>query len=119
VPTDPNAGIPDLVKSLASDSKRLLRDEADLAKIELHESVHQGGRAAMWLVVSFGVAVIAIVAFTLFVATLIGRVVDGHMWLGAIVAAVIDLAIGRILLTRSKAAFAEPAAAVSETRAAA
>jgi hypothetical protein len=118
VPTDPNAGIPDLVRSLAADSKRLLRDETHLAKIELHESVHQGGRAARWLIVSFGVAVIALVAFTLFVATIIGRFVDGHIWLGAFVVAVIDLTIGGILLQRSKAAFAEPAAALAETRAA-
>jgi hypothetical protein len=108
--------IPDLVRRLGDDSRHLLDDEVRLAKLEMHEAAHEAGAAAMSFAVAFGAGLIAVVALTVFVATLIGRVVNGHMWLGAIVAAVIDLALGAVLLKRGIAAFAEPKAALIELR---
>jgi putative superfamily III holin-X len=116
IPIDPDVGIPDLVRRLGDDSKRLLSDEVRLAKLETHDSVRTGGKGAMWLAIALGVGVIAMAAFTLFVATLIGRVVSGHMWLGAIVAAVIDLAAGVVFVKKGLAAFREPSYSLAETR---
>lgn len=109
--------IPDLVRSLADDSKRLAQDEVRLAKLEVHESVHRGGQAAIRLGIAFGMVVIALVAFTLLVITLVGRLVSGHMWVGAFVAAVIDLGIAAVLVKRGIAELKEPAAAVAELKA--
>ena len=73
VRVDPDAGIPDLIGRLTDDSKRLMADEVRLAKIEAKENLHRAGRGAMWLGVAFGIGVVALVALTLFIATLIGR----------------------------------------------
>jgi ElaB/YqjD/DUF883 family membrane-anchored ribosome-binding protein len=116
--TTPETTIPDLVRRLGDDSKHLLEDEVRLAKVEMHEAAHEAGAAATSFAVAFGAGSIAVVALTVFIATLIGRVVSGHMWLGAIVAAVIDVALGALLLKRGLAALAEPKHALDELRAA-
>ena len=46
-PIDPDVGIPDLVRRLTDDSRRLVGDEVRLAKLELQESVHTGTRGAL------------------------------------------------------------------------
>ena len=73
IPIDPDVGIPDLVHRLTDDSKRLMRDEVRLAKLEIKDHVGRGGHGVLWLAVAFGIGVIAMVAFTLCLATLIGR----------------------------------------------
>ncbi|HEY4132581.1 MAG TPA: phage holin family protein [Gemmatimonadaceae bacterium] len=117
MPVDPNAGVPDLVGRLTDDSKRLVTGEFRLAKLEMHDGLKRGGQGAMWLGISLTVGVVGIVAFTLFVATLIGRIASGHMWLGAIIAAVIDLAIGVVLVRRGLAVYRKPSYSLEETRA--
>ena len=116
MPVDPDVGIPDLIHRLGDDSKRLVTDEIRLAKLEVKENVTRAGYGVMWLGVAFGVGIVAIVAFTLFIATLIGRLVNGHMWLGALVAGVIDLALAGWLVTRGIAAFKEPSYTLEQTR---
>jgi hypothetical protein len=113
---DPNAGIPDLVHELGVDSKRLVTDELRLAKLEITESVHMAGRGAMWLGVAFGAGVVALVAATVLFATLIGRVIAGHMWVGAIVTGLIELPLAAYVVTRGLAAFKEPSYSLEQTR---
>ena len=91
MPVDQDIGIPDLVRQLGNDSKRLFADEVKLAKLEMRESVATGAHAAMWLGLAFGVAIAALVAFTLFLSTLLGRLMSGHMWFGVAIAGVVDL----------------------------
>jgi uncharacterized membrane protein YqjE len=109
MPTDPNVGIPDLIHRLTDDSKRLVADEVRLAKLELHESVQRGGRGAMYLGIAFGVAVVAAVMLTLLAVTLIGRVADGHMWIGALLIGFVELAVGGWLIKRGLTAVADSA----------
>jgi len=109
--------IPDLVRRLGDDSKHLLNNELRLAKLEMHEAAHEAGAAATSFAVAFGAGVIAVVALTLFIATLIGRIVNGHMWLGAGIAGVIDVAAGAVLLRKGLAEFSEPGRALDELRA--
>src|SRR3954463_13076101 len=90
---DPNVGIPDLVRRLADDGKRLVADEIRLAKVETKDNVKQAGRGGVRLGVAFGIGVVALVAMTLLMATLIGRLVNGHMWVGAIVTGVVELVL--------------------------
>jgi hypothetical protein len=108
--------IPDLVRRLGDDSRHLLEDEVRLAKVEMHEAAHEAGAAAISFAVAFGAGLIAVVALTVFIATVIGRAVAGHMWLGAIIAAVIDIALGAVLLKRGLSAFTEPKHALDELR---
>jgi uncharacterized membrane protein YqjE len=109
MPTDPNAGIPDLIHRLTDDSKRLVADEVRLAKLELHESVQRSGTGAMYLGIAFGVAVVAAVSLTLFLVTLVGRVAAGHMWIGAVLTGVAELAAGGWLVKRGLTIAAESA----------
>lgn len=116
IATDPDTGIPDLIRRLTDDSKRLVTDEVQLAKLETKESLHRAARGSLWLGVAFGVFVIALVALTVFVATLIGRIANGHMWVGALVTGVIELALGSWLLKRGLSMYTVPSYTLEETR---
>lgn len=107
VPIDPDKGIPDLVRQLAADSRRLLRDEVQLARLEAADSVHRAGRGAVWLGLAFGVTVVTLVALTLFLATAIGRLANGHYWIGALVTAVLEVGAGLWLLKLGSRSFAQ------------
>ena len=106
------------MRRLTEDSKRLVSDEARLAKLEMREGLQRGGRGAMWLGAGFGVAVVAVVALTMFLVTLIGRLAAGHMWIGALVTGVIELAAALVLFGRGKRAFTAPSYTLEQTRAA-
>ena len=116
LPTDPDAGIPDLIRQLGDDSKRLVADEVRLAKLEMKESMQRAGRGAMQLAVSFGIGVVMLVALTIFLVTLIGRIAAGHMWVGAIVTGLIELAVAMVLLRRGMGVLREPSYSFEETR---
>jgi hypothetical protein len=115
---DPDTGIPDLIRRLTDDSKRLVTDEVQLAKLEAKDSLHRAARGGIWLAVAFGVSIIMFVALTVFLATLIGRLANGHMWIGALVTGVLELAIGAWLLKRGLSTYAQPSYTLAETRSA-
>jgi hypothetical protein len=114
---DPEVGLPDLVKQLADDSKRLVKDEVALAKLETSEAIHTAGKGAMWLGVAFGAGIVALIAFTIALAAGIGQLANGNMWVGALVTGVIEAALGAWLIQRGIARFGEPSYTLRETRA--
>jgi hypothetical protein len=116
IPTDPDAGIPDLIRQLGDDSKRLVADEVRLAKLEMKESVVRAGRGAVQLAVAFGIGVVMLVALTLFLVTLIGRIAAGHMWVGALVTGLLELFLAVVLLRRGMGALRQPSYTFEETR---
>jgi hypothetical protein len=113
---DPDAGIPDLIRRLTDDSKLLVTNEVRLAKLELTENVHAGARGALWLAVAFGIGVVGLVGTTIFLATLIGSIANGNMWVGAIVTGVIELGIAAVLIRKGLGAFTRPSYTLEETR---
>ena len=113
---DPETGIPDLIRRLTDDSKRLVTDEVRLAKLEAKDSLHRAARGGIWLALALGVSIVMFVALTVFAVTLIGRLANGHMWVGAIVTGVIELAAGAWLLKRGLSTYAEPSYTLAETR---
>jgi uncharacterized membrane protein YqjE len=114
---DPDVGIPDLIRRLTNDSKRLVTDEVQLAKIEAKESLHRATRGVLWLALAFGAGVVMLVAVTILLTSLLGRLMAGHMWFGALVTGVIELAVGAWLLRKGLSAFAEPSYSLEQTRA--
>ena len=118
ISTDPDAGIPDLLRQLGDDSKRLVADEVRLAKLEMRESLQRAGRGAVQLAVAFGIGIVMLVALTIFLATLIGRIANGHMWVGALVTGLIELAVAAMLLRRGVGVLREPSYSLEATRAA-
>jgi putative superfamily III holin-X len=115
---NPETTIPELVRWLGDDSKHLVSDEVRLAKLEMREAAHHASAGALSLAIAFAAVLVAVVAATVFVATLIGRVAGGHMWLGSIVAAVLDLVVGALLVKKGLGDFAEPAHAFEELKSA-
>jgi hypothetical protein len=77
---DPEIGLPDLVKQLTNDSKRLVKDEVHLAKLEAKDSVKTAGKGALWLGVAFGVGIVMLIALTIAIAAGIGEIANGNMW---------------------------------------
>ena len=114
---DPDTGIPDLIRRLTNDSKRLVTDEVQLAKMEAKESLHRATRGVLWLALAFGAGIVMLVAVTLLLTSLLGRLMNGHMWFGALVTGVIELAVGAWLLRKGLSAFAEPSYSLEQTRA--
>ena len=118
VHADPDTGIPDLVRRLTDDSKRLAGDEVRLAKLELHESVRTGARGTLWLAIAFGVAVVALVALTVFLVAIVGRIANGNYWAGALIVGLLEAGVGYFLIRRGLSAFKEPSYTLEESRAA-
>jgi hypothetical protein len=116
ITSDPNTGIPDLVRSLTQDSKRLVADEIRLAKIEAKESTHRAARGAIWMALAFGASVVMLAALTIFLTTLIGRMANGHMWLGALVTGVLEIGAGVYFVKRGIKAMVAPSYSLEESR---
>lgn len=116
VPTDPDAGIPDLIRNLADDSKRLMSDEMRLAKLEMRESAKQAGKGGLWLGLAFGVGFVTLVAFTILSSALIGRVANRHYWVGAIITGLLEIALAFYFFKRGTTEVAEPSYTLEETR---
>jgi hypothetical protein len=116
VPIEPDASIPDLIGRLTDDSKRLVKDEIRLAKLETRESIRVGTRGVLWMSLAFGFGVVALVALTIMLAALIGRAAGGNYWVGALVTALVELAAGAWLIMRGVKTFGEPSYTLDETR---
>jgi hypothetical protein len=111
-----DVGIPDLIRQLGNDSRRLFADEVKLAKLEMHEGVSTGAHAAVWLGLAFGVAIAALVAFTLFLSTLLGSFLSGHMWFGVAVTGVVELIAAGVFIKRGLSNLKEPSYSLEQTR---
>jgi hypothetical protein len=84
----------------------------------MQESVQRAGRGAVQLAVAFGIGVVMLVALTIFLVTLIGRIAAGHMWVGALITGVIELIVAVVLLRKGMGVLHEPSYSFVETRAA-
>ena len=113
---DADTRITDLVGRLKDDSKRLITDEVKLAKLEVSESAKDAGRGMVWVATAFGIAVIGMVALTIFLTTVIGRAVDGHMYVGALVTGALEVLLGLWLVKRGARKLKEPPYTLRETR---
>ena len=117
VHVDPDTGLPDLIKRLTDDSKRLVKDEVRLAKIEAGEATKTAAKGAMWMGVAFGIGIVMMIALTIALATGIGQIANGNMWVGALVTGAIEIGLGIWLIKRGVSSFAEPSYTFEETRA--
>ena len=116
ISSDPDTGIPDLIRRLTQDSKRLAADEVRLAKIDAKDSLHRAARGVMWMALAFGTVVVVFVALTLFLVTLIGRTANGHMWIGALVTGALEIGIGGYLVKRGISTMTAPSYTLEESR---
>lgn len=115
---DPDTGIPDLIRRLTDDSKRLASDEVRLAKLELNESVRTATRGTLWLGLAMGIGVVALVALTVFLIAIVGRLVGGNYWVGALVVGLLELGVGYVLIRTGLTTYKEPSYTLEHSRAA-
>jgi hypothetical protein len=106
--TDPDAGIPDLIRRLTEDSRRLAGDEVRLAKLELNDSLHTGTRGVVWSAIGLAVGIVAMVALTVVLIAGIGAVAGHNYWAGALIVGAIELVAGWLFLRRGIAAIKAP-----------
>lgn len=102
VRASPRPAITALIGRLTDDSKRLIRDEVRLAKLELGESVRDASRGGLWLALAFGIGVIALVGLTVLLTALIGHTLIGKTWAGALITGALELAVGAWLVWRGR-----------------
>ena len=113
---DVDAGIPDLLRRLTDDSKRLAIDEVRLAKLELRESVSNGVHGAVWVAVSLAIGVVALVAFTVLAIGVVSRIAGGNVWAGTLLVGVAELLGGWLFLRRGLTVFREPSYTLAASR---
>ena len=115
-PLDFDPGFAPLIKQLTDDSRKLVGDELRLAKLETIDSVHRAGRGALWIAAALGAGIVALVGATLLLTTIIGQLVEGNYWLGALVTAVIELVAGYWLLKKGLREYTQAPYSLPETR---
>lgn len=107
-PLDPDSGIPDLVRRLGDDSKRLAGDELRLAKLELHESVHASVDGSVRLALALAFGIVAAVALTVLLIVAVSAVLGHNYWAGALVVGAFELVTGMLMLRRGVSAVKSP-----------
>ena len=95
--------IGDLFSRLAADGASLMRQEVQLAKVELGEKAVQVGKQLGLMALGGGVAYAGILALVAALIVLIGQFVA--MWLSAFLVGVVVLAAGYLILRAQLAAF--------------
>jgi uncharacterized membrane protein YqjE len=115
-PIDPDIGIPDLVRRLGDDSRRLAGDEVRLAKLELHESVHTSVDGSIRLALALAFGIIAAVALTVLLIVGVSAALGHHYWAGAVIIGALELVAGVLMLRRGGSAVKSPTYSLQASR---
>jgi uncharacterized membrane protein YqjE len=95
---EPEPTIGDLVGRLTDDSKRLASNEVRLARLEMGESIHHAVQGGIRFALAFGIAILALVALSVLLTALIGSVLIGKEWAGALITGALEIIAGGLLL---------------------
>ncbi len=115
-PIDPDTGIPDLIRRLGDDSKRLAGDEIRLAKLELHESVRTSVDGSIRIALALAFGIVAAVALTVLLIVGVAAVLGHHYWAGALVVGALELGAGMLMLRQGVAAVKSPSYPLQASR---
>lgn len=85
------------LRQLADDSLDLMRQELALAKLEMREMARDLASDGVRLAVALGIAGVGGLALTAFLILVIGNLLDGAFWAGALIVGAVFLLIGGIL----------------------
>jgi uncharacterized membrane protein YqjE len=100
--------IGELVKRLAAETNTLVQQEIDLAKAELSEKAKVAGRGAGMFGGAGVAGLLALGALTACVIALLATAID-HVWLSALIVAVVWAAIAGVLALRGREELREAA----------
>lgn len=96
-PVEQEESIRGRVRGLAEDSADLVRQEINLAKLEMKELGSQFAQDAVKIGIAAGVAAVGALALTTFLILVIGLLLDGAFWAGALIVGAVFLLIGGLL----------------------
>lgn len=105
--------IGELVRDLAAETNTLMRQEIELAKAELSEKVKVAGKGAGMFGAAGIVGLLALGSLTACVIALLASALD-HVWLAALIVALVYGAIAAVLAMRGRDEIKEAAPAVPE-----
>lgn len=92
--TEPSLG--ELFRQLAEDSSNLIKQEIELAKTEMKDTVSQAVRDAVWIPVWGAVALVGSLVLVTFLVLLIGDLLNNY-WLSALIVGVVFTVVGGLL----------------------
>lgn len=113
---DPDTGIPDLVRRLGDDSRRLAGDEVRLAKLELHESVRTGVDGAIRLALALAFGIVAAVALTVLLIVGVSAALGHKYWAGTLIIGALELVAGVLMLKRGVKTVKSPTYSLQASR---
>jgi len=113
---DPDTGIPDLVRRLGDDSRRLAGDEVRLAKLELHESVRTGVDGAIRLALALAFGIVAAVALTVLLIVGVSAALGHNYWAGTLIVGALELVAGVLMLKRGVTTVKSPTYSLQASR---
>lgn len=98
-PTPPNnqESLGDLLKDLATESSELIRNEKDLAKLEIKETVSEITQDGVRLAIGIGLAAVGGLALTAFLILVVGNLLNGSYWAGALIVGALFLIVGGLM----------------------
>ncbi len=105
--------IAELVRDLANETNTLVRQEIELAKVELSAKVRTAGKGAGMLGGAGVAALLALGALTACAIALLATAID-HVWLSALIVALIWGAVAAVLAMRGREEVKEAAPPVPE-----
>lgn len=103
----PDQSVGDLFRRLTADSSHLIRQEINLAKVELKETGTRVGQAGAKLGIAVGVAIPGLLALTAFLVIGLGDLMNENYWLSALIVGLAFLGIAAVLAKRARAALSE------------
>lgn len=95
------ASIPDLIRRVARDSAGLIREEINLARVELKETARGLTRDGVKLGVGLGLAATGGLALTACLIIVLGNLFDGAYWASSLLVGAMFVLVGGILAARA------------------
>ncbi len=115
-PIDPDTGIPDLVRRLGDDSRRLAGDEVRLAKLELHDSVRTSVDGSIRVALALAFGIIAAVALTVLLIVAVSAILGHNYWAGALIVGALEVIAGVLMLRRGVSTVKSPTYSLQASR---
>lgn len=92
-----NASMTDLLRRLAQESADLVRHEVNLARLELKETAREMARQSVKLTIGIGLLAVGGLALTAFLILVVGLLLGGAYWAGALIVGAIFAIVGGLM----------------------
>lgn len=90
-------GFTDLLRELATESASLVRQEVGLARLEMKETAAAFAKEVVRIGIAVGLAMAGGLALTAFLVLVVGNLLNGAYWAGALIVGVLLLLIGGLM----------------------